>query len=115
MPILIDPSLADQQREIVSMLHELNIAVHRTGYKQLTIAILRYAQDDAQSLTKEVYPFVAKRLRYSDWRAVEHAIRICILHGWLHRTPEVWDKYFPGLRKAPSNKLFIATLADQLQ
>ena len=114
MPTLIDPAFADQQRRIVFMLHELSIAAHRIGHKQLTIAILRYAQDDTQSLTKEVYPYVAKCLGYSDWRAVEHSIRVSIMHGWFDRSPEVWERYFPGLKKVPSNKLFIATLAQQL-
>lgn len=96
------------------MLHELSIAVHRVGHKHLTIAILRYAQDDTQSLTKEIYPHVAKCLGYSDWRAIEHSIRVSIMHGWFDRDPKVWERYFPGLKKAPSNKLFIATLAQQL-
>lgn len=115
MPTLIDPAFADQQKHVIFMLHELNIAVHRVGHKQLTIAILRYVQDDTQSLTKEVYPHVAKCLGYSDWRAVEHSIRVSIMHGWLDRNLEVWERYFPGLDKTPSNKLFIATLAQQLQ
>ena len=115
MHAIIDPVFADQQRQVIHMLHELNIAVHRVGHKQLVIAILRYAQDDTQSLTKEVYPHVARCLGYSDWRAVEHSIRVSIMHGWLDRNPEIWERYFPGLDKTPPNKLFIAMLAQRLQ
>lgn len=101
MPTLIDPAFADQQRQVIYMLHELNVAVHRVGHKHLTIAILRYAQDDTQSLTKEVYPHVAKCLGYSDWRAVEHSIRVSIMHGWLDRNPESGNGIFLDWTKLP--------------
>ena len=115
MPAIIDPVFADQQRQVICMLHELNIAVHRVGHKQLTIAILRYVQDDTQSLTKEIYPYVSKCLGYSDWRTVEHSIRVSIMHAWNDRDPEVWEQYFPNQKRFPSNKQFIATIAELLQ
>lgn len=115
MLTLIDQAFADQQRQIANILRGLNMAVHRVGYKQLTIAILRYKQDATQSLTKEIYPYVAKCQGYSDWRAVEHSIRVSIMHAWNDRDPEVWERYFPNQKRFPSNKQFIATIAELLQ
>ena len=97
------------------MLHELQISIRRLGYKQLTIAAPCFAMDDRQSLSKELYPYVANYFGYADWHPVEHAIRVAILDAWERRNPEVWEKYFPGMKKPPSNKQFIATLAEQLK
>lgn len=99
----------------ILMLHELRIRIHRVGYKQLTIAVPRFALDDTQSLTKELYPYVATYFGYPDWRSVERSIRFAILDAWEHRDPDVWEKYFPNQKKPPSNKQFIATLAECLR
>ena len=115
MLVPIDPSLSNQRIRVRSMLRELNFAVHRTGYRHLITAIIRYTQDDGQSLSKELYPYVARSFGYSDWRAVEHSIRTSICHGWSNRNPVIWNYYFPGLRRAPTNKQFIATLAEMLK
>lgn len=98
----------------VQLLLELGIPAHRVGYEQLCVALPHFARDKQQCLSTELYPFVAERLRYSDWRAVEHAIREVIACGWKHRDPAVWSRYFPGFRRAPSNKRFIATLAEYI-
>ena len=67
------------QDDTIKMLHNLSISIHRMGYKCLTIAIPCYAINDTQSLSKETYPYVARRLGYMDWRGVERAIRTVIL------------------------------------
>ncbi|MBO4938113.1 MAG: sporulation initiation factor Spo0A C-terminal domain-containing protein [Oscillospiraceae bacterium] len=97
------------------MLRELQFAVHRAGYRHLCIAIPLFALDDAQSLSKELYPRVAEYYSYPNWHAVEHSIRVVILDAWERRDPEVWAGYFPDERKPPSNKQFIATLAERLK
>lgn len=103
------------QEQTAKLLHELGIPCHRVGYMQLCMAIPLFAQDERQSLSKDIYPLIASYWGYTDWRTIEHAIRIVILFSWLHRDPAVWDHYFPNLDKAPSNKLFIATLAEYLK
>lgn len=100
---------------MICILLELGIPVHRVGYKQLCIAIPAYAEDDAQTLSKELFPYVASQLGYCDWRAVEHSIRDSIVYAWKRRDPAVWAKYFPNCRKAPSNKMFIATVAARVR
>ena len=88
---------------------------HRIGYKQLCAAIPCYARDDTQSLTKELYPSIARRFGYPNCGPVEHAIRLAILDGWERGRREVWEGYFPCALRPPSNKLFIATLAERLK
>ena len=108
-------SICEMQAKVKHMLRELGFPCHRTGYHQLLLAIPKYALDCRQSMTKDVYSYVADYWGYSDWRAVEHAIRIVVVQSWESRDSHVWDHYFPGLKKVPSNKLFIATLAERLQ
>lgn len=98
-----------------TLLHELEFPVHRLGYSHLIIAITRYAKGDMPSLTKDLYPYVARRLGYHDWHAVERTIRYSIKNAWANGDPQIWSFYFPRCKKAPSNKYLIATLAEQVQ
>ena len=99
----------------VSMLHELGLGVHRLGYTHLTLAVPLYAKDMTQSLSKEIYPHIARCFGYPDWHCVERSVRTAILDAWDRRNPETWERYFPEETKAPTNKKFIATLAERLE
>lgn len=112
MPVPFEQSEAAYQILTRQFLHELNIPVHRVGYRHLCIAIPRYAQDVSQSLTKDIYPYVASRYRDSEWNSVERAVRSVIRDAWERRDAAVWDRYFPNCRRVPSNKLFISMLAE---
>ena len=101
--------------QVLLDLRRLNIPVHLSGYRQLCVAIPKFSQDISQSMCCELYPAVAKELGYMDWRAVEFAIRRTILAAWERRDPDVWEEYFPGAAKAPTNKQFIATLAQRIK
>ena len=100
---------------IRSTLKILGIPVHRKGYRQLIIAISCFAGDNTQSITKELYPSVARISGAHDWRLVERDIRSVIQYAWANREPSSWDIYFPGICKAPPNSVFISTLAELLQ
>ena len=101
--------------QLLCDLHRLRTPVHLSGYQCLCIAIPMFTQNISQLLCGELYPAVAKELGYMDWRAVEFAIRRTILWAWEHRDPQIWEEYFPGITKAPSNKQFIATLAQRIK
>ena len=100
---------------VTQLLHTLRLPVHRLGYQCLVIALPRYAAGNTQSLTKDVYPYVARQLGCADWHSVERAIRTVIQDSWKHRDPAVWETFFPGLEKAPTNKQFLAVLAERLK
>ena len=101
--------------QVLQDLRQLNVPVYLSGYRCLCVAIPLFALDISQLLCSELYPEVARKLGYVDWRAVEFAIRRSILAAWKHRDPVVWDTYFPGITKAPTNKQFIATLAQRIK
>lgn len=112
---MITPPTSAPQNQVCDMLHELGIAIHRYGYQQLRIGIPQFARDTSQSLDKELYPYISDYLGCSSSSAVERTIRSVIYDAWKHQDPEVWHKYFPDAQKQPSNKEFIATLADRLR
>lgn len=101
--------------QVLEDLRRLNVPVYLSGYRHLCVAIPIFAQDFSQTMCSELYPSVAKALGYVDWRAIEFAIRRTILSAWEHRDPEIWNAYFPGLTKAPTNKHFIAILAQRIK
>lgn len=96
-------------------LRELGFRVNHHGYKMLCKAIMKYAEDNTQSVTKELYPAIRKEYGYSHSNAVERSIRYAIYKAWNDGDPEAWNRYFHGFSKAPSNLVFIATLSEFLQ
>ena len=97
------------------ILHELQFGVHRLGYRQLLLLVPYYALDNNQSLSKELYPCVAKQFDHTSWQSVEHGVRIAILDAWKRRDSTVWNKYFSGIGKVPSNKQFLAIISELIK
>ena len=100
---------------LCTLLHKLGYPAHRLGYTYLLIAVTRYAEGDIQSLSKELYPYIADLFGYSDWPPIENAIRSATDNAWENGPVEVWQSLFPCSTKAPTNKQLIATLAEYLQ
>lgn len=98
-----------------ALLHELGLGTHRLGYRYLTVAIPCYASDSDQNMSKEIYPYVGNCFGCVDWHPVERSIRSAIGDAWEHRNPAVWERYFPNQKKAPTNKQFVAVLAERLR
>ena len=101
--------------QILQDLRRLHIPVYLSGYRCLCVAIPKFSLDISQPMCSELYPAVAKERGYIDWRAVEFSIRRAILSAWEHQDTEVWEAYFPGTTKAPTNKQFIAVLAQRIK
>ena len=112
---IYDEQIARFRESTVCLLHALRFRVHLVGYSHLLMLIPCYALDNTLSLTKELYPYAANRLGYASWSPIEHAVRVSILDAWSRRDPGLWDRYFPGQKKPPSNKHFLATLAELIK
>ena len=107
-------SVKEPIANVSHLLLDLRVPAHRIGYLQLCTAIPLFKKDRQQGMGAELYPAVAEAFGYSDWRAVERAIRDVIVFAWTNRDQETWERYFPGCAKPPSNKQFIATLAEYI-
>lgn len=109
----------DPQRITEAYLNELGLASHRSGFTQLRVGVPLFAQDERQLMKKELYPAIAKLCGNDNPEQVEHTIRESIKEAWENRgrnqKEAIWKEYFPGKEKAPSNKAFIAVLAQKLR
>lgn len=115
MSVTFTETPLSSREQTTRMLHDLRIPVHRIGYRELAMGIPHYREENLQSLSKELYPWLARQFGNITPEAVEHAIREAIRQGWEHRDPKIWEIYFPGAVKPPSNKQFIATLAERIR
>ena len=108
----------DPEVTMANMLLNLNVPTKRKGFRCLEEALALYEQDPDQSVTKVLYPEVAKRVGGSK-TSVERAIRGVIHSAWAHRDEKVWRLYFQPTRDGtvprPTNRAFIATLVECLK
>ena len=115
VPLIVIPGTDDTilHKAVTNLLIHLGIQPSRIGFSQLRIAITLYIQDPTQSLSKELYPAVAKQFGSSS-KNIERSIRAAIATAWESRDEKAWS-IFPDYNAPPSNKLFIATLAQLLK
>ena len=112
-----DEQQGDIERQIDTMLLELNFNAQRKGYHCLVEAIKQYEADPTQQITKSLYPAVAKACGGSSG-GVEHAMRTSIYDAWSHRNESLWHMYFPAGKRsdnAPANGKFIAKMTKCLR
>lgn len=100
------------QDQIRRTLRSLGFAPHHAGYKLLIAAILLYMQDNTMSITKELYPSLAKQSQLYSATSIERSIRYAISEAWAHGHQSAWKDLFPLQIKAPSNMVFISILSE---
>lgn len=89
----------------------MGITPNYRGYDYIMLAIELVFENPAclQYVTKELYPEIAKQY-HTDWRAVEHSIRITILRSW-KSDPTRFEKILGILKQEkPSAGKFLAAL-----
>ena len=98
---------------VTNLLLALDISTKHNGFAYLREAILLMAKDPAQSVTKVLYPEVA-RLCGCNKENVERSIRTALDRAWEKRDGQMWQNYFPNAQQRPSNAVFISRLAEAL-
>ena len=112
-----EPSLKIQVTEI---LHQIGVPAHIKGYHYLRDSIIMAIEtpDIINSVTKQLYPGVAKRYNTTASR-VERAIRHAIEVAWDRGDVDVLNSYFGytihNTRGKPTNSEFIAIISDRLR
>ena len=116
----IDLYYSDLQMSITKLLHELGVPSHIKGYTFIREGITMIYDDPslANAITKELYPFIAKKYDTTSSR-VERAIRHAIEVSWNRANWELMEEIFGysvDIDKAKAtNSEFIVTLADKLR
>lgn len=111
----IGKQAATPQQIVEEHLRRLGLPPHLIGFAQLRTGIPLFAQDENQQLEKELYPAIAELCGNRSADQVERSIRQTIKEAWKSGDEKVWAEYFPGRTTAPTNKVFIAVLAQRLR
>ncbi len=110
----------DIEAQVTKIIHQLGVPAHIKGYQYLRTAILLTIKDSdiINSVTKVLYPSVAKRYATTTSR-VERAIRHAIEVAWDRGDVDTLNNYFgytiQNNRGKPTNSEFIAMIADNLR
>ena len=111
---------ADMETMVTEIIHEIGIPAHIKGYQYLRHAIMMVVDDldIINSITKELYPTVAKDFNTTPSR-VERAIRHAIEVAWDRGDTDVLNSFFgytiANSKGKPTNSEFIAMIADKLR
>lgn len=105
---------------VTEIIHQIGVPAHIKGYHYLREAILLAVNDPdiINSVTKQLYPSVAKRFSTTSSR-VERAIRHAIEVAWDRGDVDVLTSYFGytihNTKGKPTNSEFIAMISDKLR
>lgn len=112
------PKAVGPEQVVRNMLLALDISTRHDGFRYLQTAVLLYARDPMQSVTKSLYPAVAKQ-HNSNAQSVERGIRMAIGSAWNRRNESAWRRYLPtgrdGIVPRPTNTEFISHLAERIR
>jgi two-component system response regulator (stage 0 sporulation protein A) len=104
---------------VSAMMHRSGIPVNVKGYSYLREAVLLAAHDMdiLNAVTKELYPEISGKFGVTSAsveRAIRHAIELAWDHGNLSNLQNSFGAKTSWLKRKPTNKRFIAILADRI-
>lgn len=111
-----DPQL---EQLVTNIFHELGMPAHIKGYEYLRYAILRVIENRnlLHSVTKELYPMVAKAFGSKPSRverAIRHAIEVAWTRGDADNISRLFGCTVLSSRGKPTNSEFLAMIADKI-
>lgn len=108
------------ERYITKIMLEVGVPAHLKGYHYLREAIMISGKDmeTVSSVTKLLYPEIAKRYRTTEQK-VERAIRNAIEVSWGRGNMETFEELFgysaDSGKNRPTNSEYIARIADKVR
>lgn len=108
------------ENDVTRMLHEIGIPAHIKGYQYLrdAIAISVHEDDTLISVTKVLYPAIAKQHNTTASRverAIRHAIEVAWERGRLDAIYDLFGYTVSTGKGKPTNSEFIALIADKIR
>lgn len=119
MDIAMMPEV-ELERYITKIMLEVGVPAHLKGYHYLREAIMISGKDmeTVSSVTKLLYPEIAKRYRTTEQK-VERAIRNAIEVSWGRGNMETFEELFgysaESGKNRPTNSEYIARIADKVR
>lgn len=108
------------EKYITTIMLDIGVPAHLKGYHYLRDAILLSGRDMevVSSVTKLLYPTIAKRFRTTDQK-VERAIRNAIEVSWTRGNVDTFEELFgysvQSGKSRPTNSEYIARIADKIR
>ncbi len=108
------------EKYITKIMLDIGVPAHLKGYHYLRDAILLSGRDMEKvgSVTKLLYPIVAKRFKTTDQK-VERAIRNAIEVSWIRGNVDTFQELFgysiESGKNRPTNSEYIARIADKIR
>ena len=102
---------------VSELLHNLGIPAHIKGYRYVRRAIIIVTENPNISITKELYPSVAKEFDTTASRverAIRHAVELSSERCDIDTINEIFGNSVSYKKSKPTNSEFIAMLADKL-
>lgn len=108
------------ENDVTRLLHEIGIPAHIKGYQYLrdAIAISVEEEDMLVSVTKVLYPTIAKKHNTTSSRverAIRHAIEVAWGRGRLDTIHELFGYTINNGKGKPTNSEFIALVSDKIR
>lgn len=108
------------ENDVTQILHEIGVPAHIKGYQYLreAIAISVADQDMLTSVTKVLYPNIAKKHQTTSSRverAIRHAIEVAWSRGKMDTINELFGYTVSNGKGKPTNSEFIALLSDKIR
>lgn len=107
------PTRQDERSFIADLMLSFRVKTKCRGYRFLTEGIFLLADTPGMSVTKELYPAIAKICGCSA-KNVERPMRSALESAWKRRDGPIWNIYFPDFPERPSSTEFICRLAQTL-
>lgn len=104
---------ADPTAYITELLLSLSISTKHNGFAYLREAVILMSKDPAQSVTKVLYPAVA-RIFGCQKENIERSIRTALDSAWERGDRKIWNQYFPDALHRPTNAVFLSRMAEAL-
>ena len=116
---IMDKQEAGMERRVTDIMLEMGIPVHLNGFRYLRKSILMCMEDMelVSSVTKLLYPEVAKRFKTTDQkveRAIRNAIEVSWERGNEETIRELFGYSFMDGKQRPTNSEYIAGIADMI-
>ena len=109
---------SDTRMVLESSLIALGISSKDKAFRYLSEAVLLYHRDPSLLVVDGIYKEIAAAEENCTVQRVEITIRRAIGKAWQKRDKKTWRRFFPNCErmwpKAPTNRNFIAALADFL-
>ena len=102
---------------VTELLHSLGIPAHLKGYRYVRRAVILAMETPEISMTKELYPSIAKEFRTTASRVergIRHAIEVAWERGDTESINDIFGYSVSCEKGKPTNSEFIYMLADKL-